>query len=125
MEIVEQPQARNKRHRVTHKVRRSSGGHLYVCAGCGKLGRSSRSDKLTCSTACRVAAHRSGYLIQIREIANQLDVAPAIILQAQAVALSRRGLGGDIDSGPLTMGAVQRRTTSAWLDRLHAEVTSP
>lgn len=60
--------------------------YIFVCAGCGCLDESERSDALTCSNACRVKAHRSGNLKRLRAAAKELEVSPAAIQQSKAAA---------------------------------------
>jgi hypothetical protein len=55
-------------------------------ACCRKFARDSqRSDKMTCSDACRVKAHRSGKLKQIRRMAEAADISPGMLAQCQAL----------------------------------------
>jgi hypothetical protein len=77
--------------------------HLFVCAGCGCIDIADRRDQLTCSTACRVRAHRNGTLRRLREDARQMDIRPAGILQAAALdridpAVSDRIMRREIDA---------------------------
>lgn len=59
--------------------------YVFVCAGCDKLAESERSDAITCSTACRVRAHRNGSLKTLRAIAKAWDITPAMIQRAAAI----------------------------------------
>jgi hypothetical protein len=59
--------------------------YVYVCVGCGLLADSGGSDALTCSTRCRVKAHRNGDLRRLRAEAKSLHIPPASILQAKAL----------------------------------------
>lgn len=59
--------------------------YVFVCAGCDKLAESERSDAITCSTACRVRAHRNGSMKTLRAIAKVWDITPALIQRAAAI----------------------------------------
>lgn len=59
--------------------------YVFVCAGCDKLAESERSDAITCSTACRVRAHRNGSIKTLRVIAKAWEVTPALIQRATAI----------------------------------------
>ena len=101
---------------VTHHDKR----YIFVCAGCGYLSESSRSDALTCSVACRVSAHRSGNLKRIRNIADSFDIAPARLLQAKAIKAVRPDLAMETLAGRLTIDDAQpqmRRTFDEMLLR--------
>jgi hypothetical protein len=68
---------------VTLKAKRFS-NTVFVCLGCDLLACSERSDALTCSSQCRVSAHRSGRAQRRREIAEDIDVPPSLIAQIDA-----------------------------------------
>jgi hypothetical protein len=70
---------------VTLKAKCYTVPNVFVCAGCGLLASSERSDALTCSQVCRVQAHRSGKLKQVRALAKRLEIPPSMIGQAQAI----------------------------------------
>ncbi len=59
--------------------------YVFVCVGCGLLAESERSDAVTCSTACRVKAHRSGELKRLREVADAMDITVSLIQQSAAI----------------------------------------
>jgi hypothetical protein len=82
--------------------------HMYVCAGCGLLDLAERRDQLTCSTACRVRAHRNGALRRLRAEAERLDVRPAGILQAGAVDRLDPTVADNVLRGELTLAEAQR-----------------
>lgn len=71
---------------------------VFVCAGCGLLASSERSDATTCCTACRVRAHRKGSLKELQAIADAFDVRPAGILHSKAISALRPDLGDRIMS---------------------------
>lgn len=85
--------------------------YIYTCAGCGLISESGRSDTLTCSPACRVRAHRSGRLKELRALAKtlaltdartgKLKVAP--MLQAAAIQKLRPDLADQLQQGTLTI----------------------
>ena len=60
--------------------------YIFVCCGCSQLAVSHRSDAMTCSTACRMRAHRSGALRRRRAKAKADHISPAIIGHAEAAA---------------------------------------
>ena len=62
--------------------------YVYRCVACGGLDLADRADKLTCSTACRVKAHRSGETARIKGIAALPAVRcePGMIARACALA---------------------------------------
>src|SRR5262249_12280481 len=61
--------------------------YIFLCAGCGTLAVSERSAALTCRVSCRVTAHRSGRLKQLRAEAKAAHVPPAALLQTDAILL--------------------------------------
>lgn len=95
-------QLRHERRPVTHKPKRYE--HVFVCVGCGCLASSPRSDALTCSPACRVAAHRNGSMQALRALAGNpgLDVHPAAIQRAAAVRLLLPDREASVMSGQVT-----------------------
>ncbi len=59
---------------------------VFVCVHCDDLAESPRSDALTCSAACRTAAHRHSEALQrLKAIAAGSHIHPALILQARAI----------------------------------------
>ena len=89
---------------VTDKPKRYS---IYVCAGCGLLAESERSDVLTCSAACRVRAHRNGSLKALHALARSFEIRPGLISRAQAIQALRPDLEGQLMSGRLTPDEAQ------------------
>ena len=71
--------------------------YITVCHCCGVMYESERKDRLTCSDACRVKAHRNGSLETLRGMAAKVDLNPALLLQCEAI--TRLGLGHLIDRG--------------------------
>jgi hypothetical protein len=59
--------------------------YVYVCVGCDLLDEKTRADQLTCSTACRVRAHRNGSLEALRAQAKTLQIAPRLLVDSAAV----------------------------------------
>lgn len=104
---------------VTHKPK----CYVSVCAGCGRLDQSERSDTLTCSPACRVRAHRNGSLKALRAIALSLDIRPATILQCKAVIWLRPDLAEQLSNGKLTINAAQSQMRAAFLELLKEAMT--
>jgi hypothetical protein len=68
---------------VTLKAKRF-GNTVFVCLGCDLLACSERSDALTCSSQCRVSAHRSGRAQRRREMAANSKIAPSFLGQVDA-----------------------------------------
>ena len=66
---------------VTHKPKR----YVFTCAVCGLLAESSRSDALTCSTACRVKGHRSGDIARLLKICEGDREEAARVMQVMAL----------------------------------------
>ena len=58
---------------------------VFVCLGCNLLASPERSDAVTCSTACRVKVHRSGYLKELRKFAESMDVTVPMMQQVDAI----------------------------------------
>jgi hypothetical protein len=90
--------------------------HIFKCAGCGCLVDSDRSDALTCSTACRVRAHRNGKIKRLREIAEMMDIPPGIIVQCQAITGLRPDLDDAIRDGKLTIKQAQQQIWPVYQD---------
>ena len=59
--------------------------YIMTCDCCGLMFETQRKDQLTCSTVCRVKAHRNGSLKALRKLAESLDLEPGQILQASAI----------------------------------------
>jgi hypothetical protein len=90
--------------------------NVFVCAGCGRLNASERSDALTCSTACRVRAHRSGILKVIRALGGPDNIPPPdVILRANAVKRLRPDLADQIVAGTRTIDDVKTEVYSAFI----------
>ena len=111
---------------VTVSAKRYAGPWVYVCAGCDLLAESSRSDTLTCSTACRVRAHRNGRLARMRASAVTRDDRTgkpniALSLQAEALLRLRPDLESDIMAGRLTIAQAQPLVCRAFTERLLTE----
>lgn len=72
---------------------------ISYCPCCETLYEASRRDQLTCSPACRVRAHRTGSLDELRRIAKTLHIHPALILRAHAVEMLRPDLAQRMAAG--------------------------
>lgn len=88
--------------------------YVYVCAGCDLLADSGRSDSLTCSSGCRVLAHRNGRLKALHGRAKSFDIHPSIILQAKAIDRLRPDLALRVLAGSMTMFDAQRQIWPAF-----------
>ena len=77
--------------------------YIAVCAGCDCLFDSVRSDKVTCSPACRVKAHRSGRLRSLKATSALLDVRPSIVQQCVALDRLRPDLTPQVTADALAL----------------------
>jgi hypothetical protein len=98
---------------VTYSTKR----YIAACAGCDALFESQRKDQLTCSPGCRVKAHRSGALKELRSVASRLEIAPSIIKQAAALRLLRPDFEPKVLAGKLTLSEAMPDLCTAF-DRL-------
>lgn len=103
--------------------------YTFVCCGCDLLNVSSRNDALTCSTACRVRAHRSGYIKTLRELARRLGLVnddgkpmPAGIKQCEAIQRLRPDLAERIDAETLTINQAQPDVYREFLNVLKRQI---
>ena len=103
--------------------------YVFVCCGCDLLSVSSRNDALTCSTACRVRAHRSGHIKMLRELAHSLGLVnddgkpmPAGIKQCNAIQRLRPDLSERITAGTLTIKQAQLDVYREFLDVLKRQI---
>jgi len=80
--------------------------YIMVCDCCGLMFETQRKDQLTCSTACRVKAHRNGSLKALRKLAESFDLEPTQILQAAAI--DKLGLGDLAMRGDLKLNGDPR-----------------
>jgi len=81
--------------------------YVFVCAGCDLLADSERSDAVTCSTACRVRAHRSGAIKRLRERIKPFHVPLSLELQARAIDRLTPQFMPQIIAGKLTFDDVR------------------
>lgn len=88
--------------------------YVYVCAGCNLLSCSDRRDQVTCSTRCRVRAHRNGSLRTLRASAARWEITAAGILQAKALDLLRPDLAAQVLAGSMTMEVTRPEVWSAF-----------
>ncbi len=103
--------------------------YIFVCCGCGLLDVSSRNDALTCSTACRVRAHRSGLIKSLRKLAHDMDLYNdddklfvAGIKQAEAIKRLRPDLFADIEAGTLTIKQAQPEMYRSFMELVCRQV---
>lgn len=78
--------------------------HVFICLGCDRLAYSTRSDAITCSTACRVRVHRTG---EAKALRKALDGSLSRERQLEAVRLLRPDLADRIMAGKIKLDAVQ------------------
>lgn len=103
---------------VTHKPK----CYVYVCVGCDLLNVSERSDVLSCSTKCRVRAHRNGSLQVLRGIAEGMDIPPALIKRAEAVQRLRPDLFHQVGAGKVTLDDIRTEVWSAFWSLLLSQI---
>lgn len=75
--------------------------YISFCPGCECLYEAGRADQLTCSPGCRVKAHRSGRLKDLRELADSLKIHPASILHSHAIEMLRPDLVERVAAGEI------------------------
>jgi len=85
--------------------------YVCCCANCDRLFESSRRDRVTCSGACRVSAHRNGLLKALRELANTLDLPLHELLQMQATSQLCPQLFEQIGEGTRELDDLARQET--------------
>jgi len=98
----------------------------FVCAGCGLLASSERSDAITCSPACRVKAHRKGSIKLLTDLANMLALTDnrtgkpkiAPIKQCAAIELLCPELYEQMGAGSLTIYQAMPETYRAFVKLL-------
>jgi hypothetical protein len=78
----------------------SSNAYVTTCAGCNLPFKTGRHDRVVCSKACRIEAHRSGHIETLEWAAKQFDIEVSDILHARAImqlcpALEDRMRGDD------------------------------
>lgn len=88
--------------------------YVYVCAGCDLFDVSERSDARTCSTKCRVRAHRNGSLQTLRALADRMDIPAALIQQAVAVQRLRPDLFDQVGAGKVTFDDISAEVWAAF-----------
>lgn len=96
--------------------------YVFVCVGCNLLAMSERSDTLTCSTKCRVRAHRNGSLETLRTIARDADVRPGIIQQCAAVQRLRPDLAEQVRAGTLKLDDTRAPVLKAFWSIVEAQL---
>lgn len=80
----------------------TDGPNRYIisyCPCCETLYEATRRDQLTCSPACRVRAHRTGKLTELKRTADALRIHPALTLRSHAVEILRPDLAQKIAAG--------------------------
>ena len=81
--------------------------YTFVCAGCAGLAQSHRRDTLTCSSACRVRAHRNGSFKAIHTLASTMKIDAADILKAKAIMMLAPALNQSVAAGTMTIDDAQ------------------
>lgn len=97
----------------------SSKRYISICASCRLLFDSTRRDRLTCSGACRIRAHRNGDIEPFKAAAKYAGSGVEVfhVLQAQAIAMLCPELVPSIQDGSLTLDEAQKDAALAF-DRL-------
>ena len=97
--------------------------YTKICCGCNMLFQSERSDALTCSTRCRVQAHRNGSLKELRARAELWRIHPSLISMAHAVRLLCPELSARIEAGEVELeeAEVQAEVSRAFIAVLFSE----
>jgi hypothetical protein len=94
-----------------------------VCIGCRRLACSERSDAITCSTACRVRAHRNGSAKRLRDIAAAQDVSPGLVQQVAAIEALTPEIADEIWAGKRRIDEeVRRAVWEEFLERARLAV---
>lgn len=98
--------------------------YVFVCAGCDLLAVSDRSDALTCSTQCRVRAHRNGSLKALRDLAAgpAFRIPPALIQQTAAVQRLRPDMADRILAGTMDIDDTRPEVWSAFWSLLSSQI---
>jgi len=81
--------------------------YIYKCLGCGLLDAVERRGVLTCSTACRVRAHRNGTAEALRKLARDFKIPPELILQCEAAVALSADIARRLHAGLVEMDDVQ------------------
>ena len=112
---------------VTHKTK----CYIFVCCGCDLLATSIRSDALTCSTACRVRAHRNGSIKRLRELATMVGLVdddnrplPASLKQGEAIKRLRPDLFQRLEDNTLSIRQAQPEVVRAFWDAAKLQIES-
>lgn len=112
---------------VTHKVK----CYIFVCCSCDLLATSTRSDALTCSTACRVRAHRNRSIKGLRELATMVGLVdddnrpmPALIKQGEAIKRLRPDLFQRLEDNTLSIRQAQSEVVPAFWDVVKLQIES-
>lgn len=95
--------------------------YVSVCVGCDLLFQTSRKDQLTCSTACRVRAHRNGSVEALRVVAMKMKIPPALLQRCKAVDRLLPHETTRLIAGEVEVDDLQERVGSAFF-RLLLEV---
>ena len=94
--------------------------YVFICLGCAQLETSERSDRLTCSTACRVRAHRNGRLQMVRAAARTQRIPPALLPQCHAIKVLRPDLAAEILVGRVDIEDIRAEIYQAFIERVFA-----
>ncbi|MBC7160168.1 MAG: hypothetical protein H5U21_09000 [Porphyrobacter sp.] len=107
----------------TLNAKRYTGPWVFICAGCGSIAMSDRSDKTCCDSTCRVRAMRNGSLHGWRARALMAGLVDdrtgkplvACLLQAEAIERLRPDdLGKQIMAGEMTIAQAQPEMVREW-----------
>lgn len=109
---------------MSHDVTVKPKCYVLVCAVCGVLTDSQRSDAITCSTACRVRGLRNGAIASLRERAKIWEVPPGLLQRSAAVCILAPELVGPITAGTHKTDDIEVRAVvwAAFMARVDAAV---
>ena len=94
--------------------------YVSECIGCERLFDSVRRDQVTCSTACRVRAHRSGALKRRHSQAEALRITPALIGHGRAMHALRPDLEAKVMAGEATFEDIMPELVAAYDERIRS-----
>jgi len=83
--------------------------YTFACVECGLLSQSTRSDAITCSTACRVRANRNGSAEALRAIADGAKTSPGLVQRYKAIKFLLPDFVQRLHTGELEIDAPEVR----------------
>lgn len=83
--------------------------YVIVCAGCDLLAYAERADQITCSSACRVRAHRNGSGDALRLLASDHRLPAGMLARAGAMWRLRPDLAERVKQGEIDIDDADTR----------------